>query len=732
MKRIVLVLLMLLAAQSLLAQVSGHVCIPRHATTAERQAADYLLQQLNRVGHYSLCIEGSQPADAPVIHLGNTRASAHLPMVPTPILPDGFRLWSDGKSACVLATDTVGKALHYAVCHLLEMMGYRYLAPDHRIFPDSLVLPVIDTVSNPSFRYREVQYDYPNSDLEYADWHGVHNRADMARQWGMFVHTFQILIPPDTYFDSHPEWFSMIDGKRVRDGQLCLSDSTLLDTLCVHLAERMAANPSATIWSVSNNDNYNVCQCPRCRCLDSLYGGPSGTLIHFINSVARRFPDKTISTLGYQFTRTAPRQDCPFPQRPDSNVNVMFCSIECGRQESVATAPGEASFRRDMENWGALTDNIFLWDYIVQFRNYWNPFPNLHVLQPNLQFFHAHGVNQIFEQGSAPGDITSWMDIRCYLVAKLMWDVDADIDSLVADFCRHRYGGGADAMRQFFAETEQALIASNQHLDIYGYPVDAVNGYLSPDHMASYRALIRQAYDNSDVSLHDNIRLVELSLDFAELDLTMAGSIPLDTLHFLSLAANFAADCRRLGILHTCEMHVSVDNYLAEIDHYLQKIRFPNKAHNRPVHLLHPPAQQYDGGGAQGLTNGKMGIMDYRHDWMGFWGDTLDAVIDLDTLQSVSQVSLDFFFYPLSWIFLPQRVEYYCSDNGNRWEPLGTLSHPNPEILATPAIHTFSLIFPQRCTRYLRIVATPLPSIPEWHRATGNPAWIFTDEILVK
>jgi hypothetical protein len=32
---------------------------------------------------------------------------------------------------------------------------------------------------------------------------------------------------------------------------------------------------------------------------------------------------------------------------------------------------------------------------------------------------------------------------------------------------------------------------------------------------------------------------------------------------------------------------------------------------------------------------------------------------------------------------------------------------------------------------YLRVVAIPLPQIPLWHRATGQPAWIFTDEIIV-
>ena len=43
-----------------------------------------------------------------------------------------------------------------------------------------------------------------------------------------FVHTFNGLVPPDPYFRLHPEWFSLIDGKRTKDNaQLCTTDPEL-------------------------------------------------------------------------------------------------------------------------------------------------------------------------------------------------------------------------------------------------------------------------------------------------------------------------------------------------------------------------------------------------------------------------------------------------------------------------------------------------------------------------
>ena len=92
---------------------------------------------------------------------------------------------------------------------------------------------------------------------------------------------------------------------------------------------------------------------------------------------------------------------------------------------------------------------------------------------------------------------------------------------------------------------------------------------------------------------------------------------------------------------------------------------------------------------------------------------------------------MDFYFYPLSWIFLPQRIEFLGSDDGNHWQSLEVFTPENPEILATPSIKTFTATTKER-VRYVRVVAEPRPEIPAWHRAAGEKLWIFTDEIIVK
>ena len=701
----------------------------------------------------------------PCIFVGKTRLADWCLTRKNEIRDDGFILKSDGQLAIIYGVKDM--AVYYGACRLLELKGYRMT---HHQIPDVLPniqpgLPVVDEVNNPSFAYREIWYYTPHHSEDYADWHGLHRRISLDKdnlyQWdyhasgplrwapNMYVHTFQKIIPPQKYFDSHPEWFSEIDGHRVRDGQLCLSNPEVLDTLCSHLAEWISLRPNAQIWSVSNNDNYNVCQCPRCRHMDSLYGGPSGTLIHFINQVARRFPDKTISTLAYQFTRHAPRPVDGHIEKPDSNVNIMFCSIECGRQEAIATAPAEASFRKDMEDWAALTDNIYVWDYVVQFRNMWDPFPNLHVLQPNLKYFHDHGVRLMFEQGTGPNNMTSWIELREYMLAKLLWNVDADPDSLLHDFCVHYYGLAAQPVEELYREMHRSLIASGGRLDIYGYPVDAAQGYLAPEQIAKYQALIAAAYGSlgrynsknrwyhvpyallTNEVVQDRIRYLELSIDYAILELTMAGFLPLDST-FVTRADRFVTDGKRLGLTILHEMGYTLREYRADIDNFLAKTTQPNLARHCPVALLHQPDSQYYAGGAQGLTDGRSGILDYRHSWLGFYGDTLDAVIDLGSCKKIHEIRLDFFYFPLSWIFLPQTINYYVSKDGKHWQLVGTLHPDDPTRLAVPEIKTLVTPHFNYRARYVRVEAIPLPTIPAWHRATGNPPWIFTDEVVVR
>ncbi len=735
MKRCVVILLLF---SCLSAYAQGPISIL--STYAEDYAATQLREWLDKGG--CLTFWGRKDPGH-TIHVGLTTSERRKfkPMVDS-LRDDGYFIY--GEKGDVWLYGKGEKGTLYAVYAFLEMLGYRLYTPSSMVVPDMsyLKLPQCRIVSNPSFAYREVSYYYPNHSQLYADWHHLHTVADRNAQWGLFVHTFGRLLPPSRYYDEHPEWFSLNNGHRSRDGQLCLSNPEVLEVLCQRLADTMAGAPRKKIWSVSPNDNYNACQCDNCRRLDSLYGGQSGTLLWFVNQVARRFPDKTISTLAYQYTRKAPTGDI----RPESNVNIMLCPIEVGREKPISTS----DFSKDMEDWSRLTDNIFLWDYVVQFRNFWNPFPNLHVLQPNLQYFRDNGVRMMFEQASGADNKSSWMDIRCYMIAKLLWDVDADMDSIMADFYQGNYGDAGRYVKEIVDTMTVALIQSGQRLDIYGYPIDAVDSYLSVERFHQYDSLLRLAYQHAPEHYIGCFRDIDsamyyfgLALEFARNELAVSrdlcgyfnlDSLPSDSVSLQRVIERLESFLFFNDVPQMMEMGISpsecVKNWISNIERRFGK----NKARNKPVDLRHSATAPYN---TAGITDGQCGTYDYRYHWLGFWGDTLDAVIDFGEPTSYSTISISFYYYPLSWIFWPEQVIFYELDETGRWRVVTTFHIDNPEVLATPDIYTCQMdrvacIDPLHPVRQIRVKAIPPKEIPAWHRAAGEKPWIFTDEIIVK
>lgn len=742
--------------------ISYTIVLPAHPTDVQVLAAEQLSLYLTHLGFHLSPNETATGKHA--IYIGRSKPTEKLyQQYGSQIRDDGFLLHTDGRNLYILGLQ--GKSELYGVYHLLE--NYFDMTKTDKgsegIFffsiPKERTLCIHD-LQNPSFQYRETLYNLPNEAAGYADWHKLACREDFNKDWGLFVHTFQKLVPVDRYFDQHPEWFSELHGRRIRDGQLCLSNPEVLEVVCESLAQQIAQAPEKQYWSVSQNDNEFSCTCAHCRHLDSLYGGPSGTLIHFINQVAARFPNKTISTLAYQQTRRPPKNI-----RPADNVNIMFCSIECQRQLPITEHPGDQSFQRDMEGWTDLTHNILLWDYIVQFRNYMDPFPNLHVLQPNLQNFHQHGIPMIFEQGSAfnVSDCHAW---RTYLIAHLLWNVNLNVDSLRDRFLIAHYGENrAPYIRQYLDTMQMALLRSKQFLNIYGYPVDAKNGYLAPDKIRLYRSLFEQAkrvkpFDDDspcstfrdcdsgpkyDLATYDDrLRLLEMALDFAVLELSMSETTP-ELTYFkiengqkvvrddmLQMADNFVNDCYRLDVVKLDEIKFTPEQMRSNIDNFIRKSTQRNIAQGKHIRSLTPWSNSYDVGGPRALVDGLFGVMNYNFNWLGFEGNDMDIVIDLDSVQAIHHIHADFFYFPLSWIFAPQRVVCAVSNNGTHWEVVAEQAYENGTVLAESKLVGFDFPSLQQRARYVRVRAESLKVCPDWHRGVGQPCWIFCDEVLVE
>ncbi len=459
-----------------------------NASPTEIHAAGELQAFLEQISGARLpIVTDDEPVGPHEVMLGDTthQKPAGIAVNYEKLGDEGFNIRTTGDHLSIAGGRLRGTM--YGVYTLLEdYLGCRWFSSKVSRIPkrDRIVLPRINETQVPVLEYREPFY----TDAFDPDWAARNKmnsssaRLDEQRggkiTYRGFVHTFYPLLSPDQYFEQHPEYFSLIDGKRTHQrGQLCLTNPDVLRIVTDRVKQWLRDSPGANIVSVSQNDWHGWCTCDACKAIDEREDSHAGTMIQFVNQVAENieaeFPDVAIDTLAYQYTRKPPEQ-----VRPRHNVIVRLCSIECCFSHPLATDPENRSFRDDIIGWSKLTDRLYIWDYVTSFAHYVNPFPNFQVLQPNIQFFVDHGVKGIFEEGNYNSEGGEFAELRAYVMAKLLWDPDYDVEMAMDEFLEASYGEAAGPIRAYIDLLRDKVVGDDIHMRIWVGPDSA---YLSDD-----------------------------------------------------------------------------------------------------------------------------------------------------------------------------------------------------------------------------------------------------------
>ncbi|MCB0686253.1 MAG: DUF4838 domain-containing protein, partial [Saprospiraceae bacterium] len=617
----------------------------------------------------------------------------------------------------------------------------RMFSPTVKVIPkkEHIEIPDVDITQLPVINFRDTHYRI-TWDTEYTDWHKLdHDENGNRPDWGMWVHTFNALVPPELYYKAHPEYFAEVEGER-QPTQLCLSHPEVLRITIQNLRRFIAQNPEATYWSVSQNDNRQYCTCEKCRAFDEQEGSPSGSIVRFVNQVAAEFPDKIISTLAYEYGRSAPKN-----VKPAANVNIMLCSIELNRDRPIGADSTSLDFRDDVIAWGKIAKDIIVWDYVIQFSNLISPFPNFQTLQPNIQFFAANGVSALFEQGNREigGEFA---ELRAYLIAKLMWDPWLNQDSLLNDFLQGYYHQGAPYIKSYLDEMQQALLASASPLRIFGSPNSAKDSYLTPELIERYSELFDQAEIavQKDAEILERVRIARLPLSFACMEQaknTYAGErgvfIKKDG-HWIvnqeirQLIDPFTDLCNRQGVTRVKEWSTPPDEYRSAMYRVLAQGMDEHLAFGKKVTFISPEKEVLPENAAQMLTDGKRGSHEYAYNWLAFPGADLEAIVDLGSSKKVHHFESAFYQYGQWLRLLPKKVEYFISQNGKDFKKVATVDHDLPIDQYGSIQRDFISEIPAIRARYVKIKAYTIGQLPEWHPSAGRKPYMLIDEFVVK
>ena len=687
----------------------------------DRRAAGLLQDFIERVSGARLDIaEGGRTAKGDIV-IGGTTARAG---------EDGFEFVTEDGRLHVRSGG--GKGSIYGVVTLLEQeLGVECLAPDYYRWEamPTITLPEMDVAETPAFRYRQTQ-SYGLGDETFKDWYRLETPEEMF-VGGMWVHTFDRILPSTRFGDEHPEYYSLINGER-RPGnhsQWCLTNPAVLRAAIVQLDSIFAANPGLKMISVSQNDgNYTNCSCEECKAVDEYEGSPSGNLIRFVNKLAEHYPDKEFSTLAYLFTMQPPRHVRPLP-----NVNIMLCDIDCKREVPLTDNESGRDFIRALEGWSAITDNIFVWDYGINFDNMVAPFPNFHIIQKNIQLFKEHNATMHFSQigGNRGGD---FMELRGYLASKLMWNPYYDMDSLVTRFMDSYYGAAAPYLRRYMDLQQGALLASHQPLWIYDSPISHKDGMLCPQLIKMYNELFDQAEQSvaGDSARLAHVRLSRLPLQYSELEIARTRAEGNDPAEMLAKLKLFDERTRLFGVRTLNERNNSPEEYCKLYKERFLPRKEQSKALGAHVEWILPPSEAYRPIADAALTDGLYGGTTYVESWVGWEGKDAAFVIDLGEEKEFTTISTDFLHQLGAWILLPKGGRYSISDDNKEFRDFGSFTFPDDRDVKVKFVEGKVTSPTPVKARYIKVEVQTLGTCPAWHYGVGYPAWFFLDEVVVE
>ena len=508
------------------------IVIGQEASPAEKRAAGELQRFLEEMSGARLpVVTANGPARGRSIFVGDSAAlRARKPGI------DFESLGAEGYVLKTIDSDLViaggrRRGTMYGVYGYLDQLGCRWFTQNVSRIPKTPAIPLgaLDETRYPSFEYREPYFaealakDWAARNRQNGNQMHLDESTGGKLQYFPFVHSFAQLVPAEKYFDQHPEYYSLIDGKR-RAGihsQLCLTNAGTLRAAVETVRGWIATHPEATIYSVSQNDWTGWCECDNCRKVEEEEGGAhSGPLLRFVNALAAEIektnPDKLIDTLAYWYTETPPAQ-----VRPRRNVRIRLCPIDACIAHPFEQCRHDAYFLNNLRAWSKITNQLYIWHYNTNFHHYLAPCPDFDELAADLPMYHRHGVVGIFLEGApAPAGGAESAELRSYVIARLLWNVNTNVRQDIEDFHHAYYGAAAPPMLEYFdlirRQVRPAAGGEGAHMWIFD-PVTAA--YLGPEFLGAAKTLLRRAAALADSDdFRRRVRKARLSIDYVEVN----------------------------------------------------------------------------------------------------------------------------------------------------------------------------------------------------------------------
>ena len=451
--------------------------------------------------------------------VADTGAGLKISLLKSDAVADNGYVIETGENEVTITSNGTRGAIHGVYAFLEKYCDCDWYTSTLYSIPENenLTIPAGEkTEYVPFFEYTDTDWVSPR-DVEYSLANGLNGspyRIIPSELGGNvtyisnFAHTLTTeFCASATYFEEYPEFFALHNGLRTPD-QLCLTNEkvfeVVLGEVMMLLEQKHNPDESLQIISLTQHDNKNMCQCSDCKAIDDANGSHSGTMISFVNRIAKEvkaagYDNVAIDTFAYQYTRQAPTQVVP-----EDNVIVRLCTIECCFAHALddSSCTENVALMNDLSQWSKICNRIYVWDYTTNYANTLGIFPDFGVLQKNIQIFYENNVVGLYEEGNYYMEYCDgeFGELRSYLLSKLMQNPYLDYDAFMNEFLEAYYGAGWENIREFIDMTVEKPVEDGKHLMIYSAMSDTL-GFTDED-VAAADALWENAKAAAETDTH--------------------------------------------------------------------------------------------------------------------------------------------------------------------------------------------------------------------------------------
>ena len=303
--------------------------------------------------------------------------------------------------------------------------------------------------------------------------------------------TFDAFLQPrEKIFAEHPDWFALVDGKRVNSHHVCFSNLRLLDFVADGILRKFAAADGKGSFLFGMSDFANgYCECPACRAWDppGLNDGKA------VVDVSRRFR-KAVRIIAEKVYAAYPKADLvlwayanyrepPVPDEVDPRMRVQFCTHgRCyGHGIEDSACARNAKMLDLIRRWQAVSSDVATYEYFTctpplyvcrelsearDIRAYWKR--GLTGWRNEFLFSDSRLVEPWrSRRSSREMNASNWQWL--YVTGHLLWNPELDAEKLLDEVEARYYGVAYPEMRRYQALRRKLWEASPFCM---GYPAD--------------------------------------------------------------------------------------------------------------------------------------------------------------------------------------------------------------------------------------------------------------------